>query len=94
MSTDRADTAAKDGWVSFSDILLTLVCAVLFVRSTISSQRPETATVQQFEERLQVVVREAEEIDASLKVALENVKVLANAIGKPPRDQSPSPRVE
>ena len=87
MNGQRAEAASKDGWVAFSDILISTICSVLFLQTLGASQNQKA---QQFEDRLGGVERSAMEMEASAKAAATDIKALARALGEqPPPGRTP-----
>jgi len=68
MNKDHQGIIAKDGWVSFADILLALVCAVLYVR-ILGYGQDQAEDAQDFEARLKIVERETAQIEVSVTAA-------------------------
>ena len=80
---DRAETAAADNWVSFSDILLTLVCAVLFLRMVQSQFQKDIHKSKEFEQRLGVLEQTSSELESMARQVSSEVEQLP-----PLRDQA------
>jgi len=70
MRDHRVEESSKDGWVSFTDILLSTVCAVLFIQAWVANQSSrdehESAGI---EERLLAMEKSTAEIDKTAKSA-------------------------
>ena len=81
MSDKHAEADSKEGWVAFSDILLSTICSVLFMQTLVAAQHTKGAEeAQRFEERLCGVEREAVAIDALTKASALEVKELSRAL--------------
>jgi hypothetical protein len=77
----RNDGAAQpDSWVSFSDILLTLVCAVLYLRVMQSHRKDDLERNREFERRLVSVEQTSAEVEASVRHAALAVQGLSSAL--------------
>jgi hypothetical protein len=86
---DRAETAAADNWVSFSDILLTLVCAVLFLRMVQSRSQGDVQKSRDFEQRLGVLEQTSTELESMAQQVVAEVDELGAALDQtnPPQTQ-------
>ena len=77
---DRAETAAADHWVSFSDILLTLVCAVLFLRMVQSRSQGDVQKSRDFEQRLGVLEQTSTELESLARQVVAEVDEMGSAL--------------